>query len=215
MLFWKRHLAESVNSKTVSVSFRNKKYGWESPAMSYEFADGNCKIISSSDDRFSVGFSSGVFLQHICFRCPFASVPRRSDITLGDYWGVNSEWNDNRGVSVMVASTQHGISAINRLEQSGRILVFRSDLNSASRSNPRLIHPHKEIHPQHAKAMHDLVNNVPLKEIAKLYLPSPYRRIVRKCLHPCVKDTIRCFQRFVAGIMHNRRKNAKQILASK
>lgn len=46
-----------------------------------------------------------------CYDCPFSGLNRTGDLTLGDFWGIDtfkSDWNDGRGTSLVLINTIHG-----------------------------------------------------------------------------------------------------------
>lgn len=63
---------------------------------------------------------------------PFAKIPRISDITLGDFWGVPKEIDDPKGVSVVILNTPKGknlfekISNIEKIKFSFYKIAFRN-----------------------------------------------------------------------------------------
>lgn len=182
LLLWKKHLAESFVEDVRAVEFRDKKYGWSSPSMVYDLANEERLRVASYKDVFYNGFSSTVFHQPICSSCPFAAISRCGDLTLGDFWGVASKRKDERGVSVVVASTARGLGSIEQMRKSGRISTFISTLAEAAAENPQLIKPIGYPHPKRAEAMRLLTNGVPLKEIEKLYQTWPFKRVIKKIM---------------------------------
>ena len=181
LLPWKKHLAETFKAGVQAVKFRDKSYGWSSSRlMDYKLTDGTKVMIGSDEDIFLSGFLSSIFLQCVCHSCPFAAIPRCGDLTFGDFWGVAPERKDERGVSVVVASTARGLDAIEKMRKSGRISTFKSTLSEAAAENQRLIRPFGHPHPRHAKAMRLLAEGAPLKEIAKLYQLGALKRVAMR-----------------------------------
>ena len=97
----------------VDYRFRDKGRGWHEPrnvaiADRHESADGGVFA-------FQELFNSNLILRPSCCECPWASLDRPGDITLGDYWGVERhypELDDNRGVSLVLTCTSLGEAAI-------------------------------------------------------------------------------------------------------
>lgn len=107
---WKDYLAEyekKKNGKVTNVDFRNKKkYGWAGCKETIS-VDGK----EYDDDMFFDFFNSGLIERASCFKCPYKTLERVGDITIGDYWGinkVNKEFNDNKGVSLVLCNTEKG-----------------------------------------------------------------------------------------------------------
>lgn len=62
-----------------------------------------------------------IWLRHLmsrpsCYGCPYARGERVADVTLGDLWGVHlycpDLYNDDRGASLVVCSTEKGLAAV-------------------------------------------------------------------------------------------------------
>ena len=56
-------------------------------------------------------FYEHTFLREACYVCPYKNLQRISDISIADAWGVetaNPEFDDNRGVSLVLINTQKG-----------------------------------------------------------------------------------------------------------
>lgn len=117
-----------------SISFRDKSNGWKKYGFLVREAtitkvknstapsQGTDKkvIIYETLDKniFMRGFLNNLFLRPICFECPFKSGRSCSDITLGDFWGVDRychKMNDDKGVSLVFINTEKGEKLFNDL----------------------------------------------------------------------------------------------------
>lgn len=111
-----------------SISFRDKRNGWKkygfalvlskasaageknSVLLSYEPLDNNV---------FMRGFLRDLYLRPSCYACPHKHLKSGSDITLGDWWGIDSlmpEIDDDRGVSAVTVNTEKGRAALTAIE---------------------------------------------------------------------------------------------------
>ena len=78
-----------------------------------------------SNDKIKKGgdyielFKKDIMLRESCGSCPFSSLNRPSDITIGDFWGYEfykPELNvDGLGVSIMLANTNKGVEIMGKL----------------------------------------------------------------------------------------------------
>lgn len=69
------------------------------------------KMLCGDDDIYTINFLGNALQNRSCFECKFASLKRCSDLTLGDYWGVeegHEELSDINGVSLVLVNTQKG-----------------------------------------------------------------------------------------------------------
>jgi coenzyme F420-reducing hydrogenase beta subunit len=122
----------------VSYTFREKTFGWQSVLA--ESAGGRRHHLPADRDAFIRGFSvHHLYVMSSCYSCNFARIPRAGDITLGDFWGCPKELYDRRGVSVVLANTGRGLSAVECLACSGRIVLEPSDLATVVNGLPRLV----------------------------------------------------------------------------
>jgi len=95
------------------ISFRNKCLGWKK----YSFAlilskvttAGEKNTVSLSrifyDNAYMKAFLANLSLRPACYRCPAKSGKSGSDITLGDFWGIEKiapELDDDRGCSLLI-----------------------------------------------------------------------------------------------------------------
>lgn len=110
-----RYLERKQGSEVEVVKFRDKKFGWSSHYESFRFADG-----SEIYPRFR--FYSLYTIRKSCARCPYCNLERPSDLTIGDYWGLerlSTEFaNDNRGCSLVLVNTEKGARMFDRISDS-------------------------------------------------------------------------------------------------
>ncbi|WP_281532025.1 Coenzyme F420 hydrogenase/dehydrogenase, beta subunit C-terminal domain [Anaerocolumna aminovalerica] len=113
---WKKnvdYIEKKIHSKLVSVNFRCKKYGGHSE---YGIAYKNDKqkkahYSSKEEDPYIQMFLNDLSLRPSCYNCKFKGIHRNSDITLGDFWGIDDfakRLNDGYGVSVVVVHSNKG-----------------------------------------------------------------------------------------------------------
>jgi coenzyme F420-reducing hydrogenase beta subunit len=120
--------------EVAKYTFRDKTLGWQTVLA--EAVDGRRYRNVMSSDAFGRGFAlENLYLMEACYDCSFARLPRRGDITIGDYWGCPDEWHDKRGVSVALANTPAGLRALEATGSSGRISLRPTELASATARN--------------------------------------------------------------------------------
>lgn len=105
------------DARIESISFRDKRLGWKkySFALTLSVPNGhgakNTVLLSEPLNKniFLRGFLTDLYLRPSCHACPAKSFKSGSDITIGDFWGVQyvmPEIDDDKGVSV--AFVHHG-----------------------------------------------------------------------------------------------------------
>ena len=128
------------------VNMRSKTTGWLSFSASYAYAhdaekDGRAVCDGSvfGDDWYFKAFLSNASLRSSCFRCP-AKRSCGSDITLGDFWGIQAahpEVGCEGGVSAVLCNTAKGVSAIDAVKP--RVEWGVSTLEKVLPGNPSLV----------------------------------------------------------------------------
>ena len=111
-----KYLEEKYNKKIKSFNFRDKKFGWESHWETTTFEDNS--IISTQ--YFRNLFYRHNILRPACYKCNYANTHRPADITIADFWGIdeiNPEFNDNKGVSLIIINSEKGRELFENVKQ--------------------------------------------------------------------------------------------------
>lgn len=105
-------LEQQYRAKVVSVQAKNKDLGWRSLAHKVIFSDGRTYLRDGRKDDFVRGFiDAHCYCRPVCYECKYRGLPRISDMTLGDFWGIENvekTMDDNMGTSVVFLNTQKG-----------------------------------------------------------------------------------------------------------
>ena len=114
-------LEKRNKSKVINYDFRNKEKSiWELgyvPKVSFE--NGKTKYIYGNSDMYITSFLNGNTLRESCYSCKYTKKERVSDITIGDFWGVNKiypELYDEKGISIVLTNTIKGKKAIDSIK---------------------------------------------------------------------------------------------------
>lgn len=136
---WEKYLAareKEFGAEAVGISFRNKDEGWRKYALKIDFANGKTYRKRAAEDPYLRGYVANLFLSDGCERCPFKNDGYESDITLGDFWGAESE----EGVSLAVCHTEKGVALVKRIENAE---VSEVGQDEALKKNPSYFAPSK------------------------------------------------------------------------
>lgn len=174
---WAEYRETSAKTKLSSVNMRSKATGWLSYSALYEYGaecGGSLKTESSvfHDDWFFKAFLSNACLRPTCFSCP---VKRGcgSDVTLGDFWGVQSMHPDvdyTGGVSVVMCNTMRGEAAFKRISE---MLDFgQSKFDNVLAGNPSLTASALP-YSRYDAFMSDVAAGKKIPELMKAYTFSP------------------------------------------
>ena len=106
---WKEYIAaqeKKHGGRVTYVTFKDKTNGWKKPTPYITINGINIEI----RDYVRL-FYSGCSLRPSCHVCPYASVDRNTDITIGDFWGIDKvhpDFYDPMGNSLVIIRTHQG-----------------------------------------------------------------------------------------------------------
>lgn len=109
---YRQYIDEIADGRKVTgVDLRDKENGWDEYGVRIRFEEGDDYFSPFREDPFIIPFIRNVSLRESCYHCRHKGFPRKSDLTLGDCWTIDSlfpDMNDHRGVSVIFANTEKG-----------------------------------------------------------------------------------------------------------
>ncbi len=187
---WEKYInyqQEKYNSQIISVSFRNKTYGYHSGTMKIEFANGKIYYGSARVDYMLKSFFREISSRPICYQCPFKQVERCSDLTIYDCWHfsdlVEGVKDDDKGYTNVIVQSEKGAEILKAL--SDKVEIYQVDtqraieLDGVMVTKPAVPHPKrkayykdldKETLPQHIKKFIPVTKKDILIEKSKLIL---------------------------------------------
>lgn len=140
-----------LKGKIYNYHFRDKKFG-QGYHTKIEYSDksGNNRIYHCDGNLTSYlyYFLRAEMNRPNCYTCPFAGKNRVSDITLGDFWGINkihseelvkNKMTDDKGVSCILVNTEKGEKALEAVNT--KLVSFESEFDNVSKYNRQLIAP--------------------------------------------------------------------------
>lgn len=173
-LVWEQYLAhhkKTFQAKPQKASFRDKTDGWTNFSMAMQFEDGREYRRSLKDDAYMKAFLQNLCLRESCYKCSFKSIRRVSDLTIGDFWGVDKVLpgiNDDQGISLVLLQSEKGREIFQKIQSkvSAKAVdcLAAVDLNGAA---------------EHSVYRH------PFRDYFFLKLPnSNFEKLVQDCLSP-------------------------------
>ena len=117
-LVWRKYIREKLQRQGVqseeklTVSFRDKQQGWN---------EYNLTVNRQSEvqkDLFLQGMTDRLFLRPICHQCPFREQRSHSQLTLGDFWGIehtDARFADNKGTSMVLVNDAVGAAYFSQI----------------------------------------------------------------------------------------------------
>lgn len=136
---WKQCIKKWRN-KIRFVTFKDKRLGWKRP-----LAFVTVKNKRKSLRKYTLLYFGGLISRPCCEKCPYASMERHSDITIGDHWGVNPLFYDKDGVSLIITNNEKGQKLF---DEASEELIFikqtKEDCYQQSLQYPTIQHPKRK-----------------------------------------------------------------------
>lgn len=102
---------ETINKqKVIKFNFRDKSTGWDTYSNTVTFEN---KAITelAKNNKYMKLFLANIALRESCYNCNFKLGNKYSDITLGDFWGINNvnkNMYNKKGTSAIIINTNQG-----------------------------------------------------------------------------------------------------------
>lgn len=140
-----REIENKYNQKIIKYEFRTKKRGWKWHIAKITFESGKTKYIYSFNDAFMKCYMQTAIYRESCYNCKYAKLPRNSDITLGDFFGINRECVEKEqirnGISTVIINTSKGNKLFNSIKD--QIEYIERPLSEATQTNLNIVIPSK------------------------------------------------------------------------
>jgi len=119
-----RYLKENYEGDMEEFIFRDKKAGWAYARPKVIINGKNFSKDIEGKCNWMELFKHSEFCRPSCYYCPFTTPERDSDITIGDFWGVENTvpgFYDNKGVSLVIVHSKKGYDLLKGVSQAARI----------------------------------------------------------------------------------------------
>lgn len=112
--------------KIESIYFRDKRLGWKKYSFALTLAKasaaGKKNTVSLStmhrEDPYMMAFIRNLIIRPSCYHCPAKSGRSNSDITIADFWGIQTMlpgFDDDKGTSLVIVNTTRGLGILDTL----------------------------------------------------------------------------------------------------
>ena len=182
-LLWKKYIEsqeKKYDSEVINVNFRDKKYGWKNYGLHIIDNKGHDIFKLLTDDPYMYMFLHNYSLRKSCYSCP-AKGYRLSDITLGDFWGINQifpDMNDKKGVSALIIRTEKGSQLLDSLRSN--MILKEVDYDVITQYNPAEVTSVKM--PKKREEFFIDVNNLTFIQLQKKYVSKTIKQRIRNGL---------------------------------
>jgi len=105
-----RELEKRYGSPVKFFNFKNKSEGWTALGLLVTFQNGKQDFTDRNTSAWTEGYiGSNLYMRPSCEHCRFKKIPRLSDISFGDFWGLDGgPENMRKGMSVVMVNTEKG-----------------------------------------------------------------------------------------------------------
>lgn len=137
---WLGHVSHEAEAEVGEVNFRSKSTGWSTYSVEYFVGTEFVRSEENSRDWYMRAFLQNASLRESCLDCP-AKRCCGSDITLGDFWGIEAihpEVVDSLGVSAVICNTEKGATALEAIRSC--LETGQSTMDEVVQGNPSVIH---------------------------------------------------------------------------
>lgn len=199
-------LAREQGFEIEDIRFRDKRVGWKKYSFVLSLkplskatgaGEKNSVSLSYTLDKhaFMRGFLRDLYLRPSCHSCPTKAGKSGADITLGDYWGIQSlmpKLDDDRGISALTINTDKGKQALRQTTAE----LHSAPYKDLCTKNPALLHSCKipanrvAFFANTNETFHKRINRlcrIPLKRMLKKNVMS----ILNKALNQQTKEIIK------------------------
>lgn len=166
-------LEGKYKSKVRSIKFKNKKYGWHNFHTKIEFENGKRYFGNRYIDSFMVGYLQyTAFMRPSCYECKFKGLPRKGDITLADFWGIENidkNLDNDQGTSMLLINSKNGKELFEKIKDN----IEYKEIKSEKVFNDNVC-TYKS--PDRTKAREEVFKNIDkmnYKELSSNFFPTP------------------------------------------
>ncbi len=201
---YKASLEARYGSKIVSIKDKNKDHGWHSLARKIVFENGDVYYGEGHEDDYRRGYHANIFERPSCYECKFKGIPRLSDITLGDFWGIGSvdpSLEQNLGTSLIMINSKKGQEYFDKVKD--KLVVKEFTLDDIVPGNQTAIMGGKLPYPANIKrdVFFRVLDEMPFDECAAKFFP----------YHDCQKISTKRKLKNVLGIIYRNKANPAQL----
>lgn len=192
-----KYISYIENKKKIKINkfyFRSKrKHGW-SLTYRIEYTKNNKKRIEehiSTKSSYYDFFLKGYDYRESCYVCKYATFQRVSDITIGDFWGIESlnidikTFDLNDGISSVLVNSTKGKLLIESAIQQFNILEVKAE--DIIKNNGQLNHP--VIRPAERTTFYKDLNDYEYEYVEKKY--QNRKELIIDSIKDCIPNRIR------------------------
>lgn len=153
------YLRGKYKSVVKAVSFRSKRKGWGTGGDLV--LEDKIKDYSPINSPYYYYYLDSSIFRDSCYYCPYATNRRVGDITIGDFWRIETlfkkiDIDTNKGVSCLIVNTEKGKKLVGMLQDGFKLI--EADFEEIAMRNGNLTHA-SIINPNRGIVLHKYLNN--------------------------------------------------------
>ncbi len=192
---WRKYLdsyEERYGSKVVYCKAKSKEYGWRNLTQKVILSNGKSYYETKDHNDFTKGYlRTNAYCRPSCYDCKFKGFPRIADITLADFWGIESvdkTMDKNLGTSLVLINSKKGEAFFERVKS--RVNLVQVPFSKAVSGNPSFV---KSLEP--AKVNRDAFFD-DLDKMSFITLADKYFRLPAPTLRKRISDKLRLLNKY-------------------
>lgn len=170
-------LNKKFNITISNFEFRNKeKLGWNCGSILIKDSKNKEKIILNNLSSYTSLFINKHIVRESCIKCQYNGLLRVSDFTLGDCWGIETEYpqllhqhggnlETGKGISLVLINTEKGIFYFQKIKSN--LIYYKININKILKYNGPLNEP-PQIEKRNMQYLEEYKNHG-YKALAKLF----------------------------------------------
>ncbi len=181
-------LTHRKNGNIEYFSFRCKDKGWN--LTMHSRVNGKSIFTKYFSDPYYSAFHRNIIHRESCYSCRYAKEGRIGDLTIGDYWGIETahpNFINKKGVSVLTVNSDKGTHLFNSVSET--LNYIPSSMEQASKYNGNLVHPTER--PLERNVSYQSIDNYSDMDFVKsnLKIPAAYR--IKGCLKASIPFSVK------------------------
>lgn len=184
---WLKELEENKNSKVSRVWFKYKQDGWKkSPKCTrIDFEDKTHIVQKGTDNTFMCGYlGANLYIRKSCGNCKFKGEKRFGDITVGDFWGIDRQYDDDRGTSLVLINSKHGEELFENIKS--KLFIVERKKEEILGGNV-CFNNSVNINPESENFLRSLGNGIPFSRLVRNYTKVSLTVRAKRCIKRIIK----------------------------
>lgn len=168
-----KYLEDKYKSKAKRIKFKHKIHGWHNFSTKIDFENGKSYIGGRYEDSYMRGYLKfNAFMRPSCYKCKFKGLPRRADITLADFWGIeriNPKMDQNKGTSMIYINSEKGQRIFDEIKEN----IIYEEIPSEEAFKENISMKESVEMTKERKGVFENIDKLSYKELSDKYFPEP------------------------------------------